>query len=83
MLIRGGIAVRELRKARGYSQQKLALEYGVGKNTIGNWETGKNEPPFIMVFEIGKYLGFSIEEIYGIVNNTQLQNHKGRSKRAA
>lgn len=33
--------LREVRKAKGYSQQKLADEVGVSRNTISSIETGQ------------------------------------------
>ena len=36
--------LREVRKARGYSQQKLADEIGVSRNTISSIETGQFNP---------------------------------------
>ena len=35
---------REIRKAKGYSQQKLADEVGVSRNTISSIETGQFNP---------------------------------------
>ena len=36
--------LREVRKAKGYSQQKLAYEVGVSRNTISSIETGQFNP---------------------------------------
>ena len=36
--------LREIRKAKGYSQQKLADEVGVSRNTISSIETGQFNP---------------------------------------
>lgn len=36
--------LREVRKAKGYSQQKLADEVGVSRNTISSIETGQFNP---------------------------------------
>lgn len=36
--------LREVRKAKGYSQQKLADEVGVSRNTISSVETGQFNP---------------------------------------
>ena len=36
--------LREVRKAKGYSQQSLAYEVGVSRNTISSIETGQFNP---------------------------------------
>ena len=36
--------LKEIRKAKGYSQQKLADEVGVSRNTISSIETGQFNP---------------------------------------
>ena len=36
--------LKEVRKAKGYSQQKLADEVGVSRNTISSIETGQFNP---------------------------------------
>lgn len=36
--------LREVRKEKGYSQQKLADEVGVSRNTISSIETGQFNP---------------------------------------
>ena len=36
--------LREIRKAKGYSQQELADEVGVSRNTISSIETGQFNP---------------------------------------
>ena len=36
--------LREVRKAKGYSQQNLADEVGVSRNTISSIETGQFNP---------------------------------------
>ena len=68
MLARGGFVIRKMREMRGYTQQRLAVEYGVHKNTMSLWETGTVEPSFLTVFEIGRYLHFDIMNIYQMVN---------------
>lgn len=36
--------LKDVRKAKGYSQQKLADEVGVSRNTISSIETGQFNP---------------------------------------
>lgn len=39
-----GAQIRAAREARGWTQQQLAKEVGVGGRTIGNWERGETVP---------------------------------------
>jgi len=76
MLARGGFVIRRMRLEVGYSQVKLSDRYGVHKNTLSLWECGKIEPSFLTVFEIGRDLGFEIEDIYRLVNEISLEAKK-------
>lgn len=68
MAINGGMVIRAARKARGYTQQEIAQQYGVAANTIHNWESENTEPPFRVVFEILGMMNYTIEEIYDYAN---------------
>ena len=76
MLARGGFVIRKMREMRGYTQQRLSVEYGVHKNTMSKWETGAIEPSFLTVFEIGRYLHFDIMNIYQMVNDISKEKQK-------
>ena len=39
-----GTQIRAAREARGWTQEDLAREVGVGSRTIGNWERGETIP---------------------------------------
>ena len=55
--------MREQRKARGWSQGKLAALLDVDQNTISRWETGK-----IKYFSEGRIrLAFKVEALDGQV----------------
>ena len=60
----GGKVIKAARTARGYTQAELAHQYGLSKNTLSNYESGKTEPTFIDVIEILRMLNYSIEEVY-------------------
>lgn len=52
-----GQQIRRARERRGWTQQRLALEIGVGARTIGGWERGESVP----MNRMGK-----LEEVLGI-----------------
>lgn len=56
--------LRELRAERGWSQQKLAEELGVSRQTVNALETGKYAPSLPLAFRIGRVFGLKIEEIF-------------------
>ncbi|GAB4018883.1 hypothetical protein GCM10028773_20090 [Spirosoma koreense] len=57
-----GQTLKELRKAKGLSQEDLAEKLGVrsGKQTISNWELGKNEPTLSDIRKIAEVLGTTV-----------------------
>lgn len=56
--------LRELRAERGWSQQKLADELGVSRQTVNALETGKYAPSLPLAFRIGRVFELRIEEIF-------------------
>ena len=52
-----GQVLRELRKQKSLSQEKLALESGVERNYISLLELGKNSATVKMIFKIAPVLG--------------------------
>ena len=49
--------VRQFRKAKGWTQQKLAKESGVSQGTISLIETGEQEPGAVTLFQLAEALG--------------------------
>lgn len=39
-----GAEIRAAREARGWTQEQLAAQVGVGQRTVGNWERGETIP---------------------------------------
>lgn len=56
--------IKEARIYRGLTQQELAKEVGVIRQTICNYEVGINTPPLDMLLEISKKLDFPINFFY-------------------
>lgn len=56
-----GEKIANLRNARGWSQETLAAESGVGRRTIQNIESGTTESPGIdSVIDLAQALGVSV-----------------------
>ena len=53
-----------LRKSRGISQEELANAMEVSRQTIISLEKGKYNPSIILAFNLARYFGLRIEEIF-------------------
>ena len=53
--------LKELRKKRGLSQQRLAMELNVNQNTISRYETGEREADYKSLIMLADYFGVSID----------------------
>ena len=57
--------LKELRKAKGISQQKLATDLHTNQNTISRYENGEREPGIIELIKIADYFHVSIDYLVG------------------
>ena len=56
--------LEELRKARGINQEELARALRVSRQTIGSLENGRYNPSITLAFNIARFFGLSIEEVF-------------------
>jgi putative transcriptional regulator len=56
--------VREHRKRLGFSQERLARELGVSRQTIVNIERGINEPRVTLALALAAILGVAVEQLF-------------------
>lgn len=56
--------LRDLRGEKGWSQQKLADQLGVSRQTVNALETGKYDPSLPLAFKIGRLFQKPIEDIF-------------------
>ncbi|MCM2588507.1 helix-turn-helix transcriptional regulator [Rossellomorea marisflavi] len=54
----------EYRKSKGLSQEKLALQLGVSRQTIISIEKGKYDPSLQLAFLLAEVFHVSIEELF-------------------
>ena len=59
-------AISQLRKQYKITQEELANEVGVTRQTITSIETGKYIASLPLAFKIAKFFDMSIEEIFSI-----------------
>lgn len=56
--------IQELRKQDKLSQEELALEVGVTRQTITSLEREKYVASLVLAHKIAKYFGLTIEEVF-------------------
>lgn len=64
MQIRMSRKIRELRRAKGVSQEVLAQALGVSFQAVSKWETAATLPDVAMIPAIARYFGVSTDELY-------------------
>ena len=71
-----GNNLRELRKAKRFTQEQLAEAVGASKRQIGAWERGENELPMDYADTIADVLGCTIDALAGRVNYAMVSFHE-------
>lgn len=61
---RFGKRVRELRQAKGLSQEELAFKAGVHRTYLGGIERGERNPSLRNIAAIAKALGVTLSELF-------------------
>ena len=52
--------LKEIRKSKGISQLKMAMDLNTNQNTISRYETGEREPGIKELIQIADYFNVSI-----------------------
>lgn len=65
--------LKEIRKAKGISQLKLAMDLNTNQNTISRYETGEREPGILELIKIADYFGISVDYLIGRTENPNMQ----------
>lgn len=56
--------IEEIRKARGIRQEEFAKLMGVSRQTISSLENGRYNPSIFLAYQIARYFGMTIEEVF-------------------
>ena len=65
--------LKEIRKSKGISQLKLALDLNTNQNTISGYETGEREPGITELIKIADYFNVSIDYLLERTDNPNIQ----------
>lgn len=60
--------VKELRKRADFTQQELSDQLGVKRETVSNWETGKNHISLANIAKLSQLFQVPIENLLGYVD---------------
>ena len=61
-----GKNIARLRSQRRMTQEEMALDLGVGRQTLVRWETGKSTPGAIDIIALSEYFGVTSDELLGL-----------------
>ena len=64
--------LKEIRKAKGISQLKLAIDLNTNQNTISRYETGEREPGITELIRIADYFNISVDYLLGRTENPRI-----------
>ena len=64
--------LKELRKRRGISQLKLALDLNMNQNSISRYETGERQADYKTLIAFADYFNVSIDYIMERTNNPKI-----------
>ncbi len=65
--------LKEIRKAKGVSQLKMAMDLNTNQNTISRYETGEREPGINELIKIADYFNVSIDYLLERTDNPTIQ----------
>jgi transcriptional regulator with XRE-family HTH domain len=67
---RFGARLRQLRKARKLSQEKVALKAGLDRSYLGGIERGENNVSLVNIERIAEALGVGAGELFGLASRS-------------
>ena len=56
--------LRKLRTGRGLSQQELAKQCGVTRQTVNAIENNRYDPTLALAFQLARVLGTTVDELF-------------------
>ncbi|WHY93739.1 helix-turn-helix transcriptional regulator [Neobacillus cucumis] len=56
--------IGSLIKQSKYSSPEICEEFGISRNTLSNWSTGKTYPSIPQAFKLAELLGVKVDDLY-------------------
>ena len=63
------VRLKQIRKSKGISQLKMAMDLNTNQNTISRYETGEREPGINELIKIADYFNVSIDYLLERTDN--------------
>lgn len=73
-----GLFLRELRKAKEFTQEQLAEQLNVSGRTVSRWECGTNMPDLSVLVELADFYQVDIKEIIDGERKSETMNEETR-----
>lgn len=64
--------LKQLRKERGISQVRLAMELSVSQHTISRYETGEREADYAMLIRLADFFDVSVDYLLERTDNPKI-----------
>lgn len=64
--------LKELRKSRGISQLKLAMDLNMNQNSISRYENGEREADYAALIRLADYFDVSVDYLLGRTDNPKM-----------
>ncbi len=64
--------LKEIRKSKGISQLKMAIDLNTNQNTISRYETGEREPGINELIQIADYFNISVDYLLERTDNPNM-----------
>lgn len=64
--------LKELRKKKGYTQLKVAMDLNINQNGISRYESGSREAGYDLLVQFADYYGVSVDYILGRTDDPKL-----------
>ena len=66
--------IKRFRKAKGLSQEEMAVKLNVVRQTVSKWENGLSVPDADVLLDIAQLLDVSVEQLLGIAPDNKNEN---------
>ncbi len=58
-----GFKLRLIRDFLGYSKDEMAKKFGISNGLVSSYESGKENPNLLYIFEVTKTCGISVDDL--------------------